>query len=107
MRDDENVRAYVQRVTKVSIGIINFGGTYSEEEVITNILRSLTPVYKTKVQVMEEIIPLTMNFNREKFIAKLTTFEATKLGESLPKLYEKSMRKRYMNGKRYMKKKRS
>lgn len=86
MQDDENVRAYVQRVTEVVTRIRNSRGTYTEEEVIAKILRSLTPVYNEKVQVVEEVIPITLNFNKEMLIAKLTTFETIELQEALPKV---------------------
>lgn len=64
MKDDESIRDYVQRVTKVVVGIINCGGTY-DEEVIAKILRSLKPAYKTKALTIQETITLTTNQKRD------------------------------------------
>jgi hypothetical protein len=64
---------------EVVTGSRNYGGTFTEEEVIKKILRSMMPTYKTKVQAIEEIIQLTKDFNKEMLIAKLTTFETMEL----------------------------
>lgn len=48
MNEDERIRAYLQRVIEVVVGIKNCGGTSDEEEVIAKILKSLTPAYKFK-----------------------------------------------------------
>jgi hypothetical protein len=69
----------VHRLTEVVAGIRNFRGTFTEDEVIRKILRSLMLAYKTKVQAIEDIIPLTKYFNREMLISKLTTFETIEL----------------------------
>ena len=47
MMEDEFVRSYVGRISKIFVGIRSHGGTKSEDEVIWKILKSLTPPFKT------------------------------------------------------------
>ena len=52
MREDESIRAYSQRVNEVVVGIKNCGGTYTNKEVMVKIIRSVTPAFKAKAQMI-------------------------------------------------------
>ena len=47
MMEDEFVRSYVGRISKIVAGISSYGGSKLYDEVIWKILKSLTPLFKT------------------------------------------------------------
>ena len=85
MKEDESIRAYSQRVNEVVACIKNCGGTYTDKEVMAKIIRSVTPTFKVKAQMIQETIPMIKDFTKEKLITKLSTYEATEFGDTAPK----------------------
>ena len=47
MMEDEFLRSYVGRISKIIVGIRSHGGTKLDDEVIWKILKILTPLFKT------------------------------------------------------------
>ena len=84
MREDESIRAYSQRVNEVVASIKNCGGTYTYKEVIAKIIRSITPAFKVKPQMIQETILIIKDFTKERLITKLSTYEATEFGDVAP-----------------------
>ena len=52
MMEDESVRNYVGRMSKIVVGIQSHGGTKEDDEVIWKILKSLTPPFKIVAQMI-------------------------------------------------------
>ena len=50
--EDESIRTYVGRISKIIVGIRSQGGTKEDDEVIWKILKSLTPLFKSIVQMI-------------------------------------------------------
>ena len=46
MMEDESVRSYIGRISKIVAGIQSHGGTKEDDEVIWKILKILTPPFK-------------------------------------------------------------
>ena len=46
MMEDESVRSYIGRISKIVVGITSLDGMKSDDEVIWNILKILTPPFK-------------------------------------------------------------
>lgn len=44
--EDEFVRSYVGSISKISVGIESYGETNKEDEILWNILKTLTPPCK-------------------------------------------------------------
>ena len=49
MMEDEFLRTYLGRISKITAGIKSQGGTKEDDEVIWKILRTLTPQFKLVV----------------------------------------------------------
>ena len=82
MMEDESVRSYIGRISKIVAGIRSHGGTKLDDEVIWKILKSLTPPFKTVAQMILLMIPCTKNFTKETLlgrleVAELATIETT------------------------------
>ena len=75
MMEDESVRSYIGRISKIVVGIISHGGTKLDDEVIWKILNSLTPPFKTVAQMIQLMIPCTENFTKETLLGKLEVAE--------------------------------
>ena len=52
MMEDESIRTYVGRISKITVGIKAQGGTKDDDEVIWKILKTLTPPFKSVVQMI-------------------------------------------------------
>ena len=52
MMADEFVRTYIGRISWIIVGIKAQGGTKSDDEVIWKILKTLTPPFKSVVQMI-------------------------------------------------------
>ena len=75
MMEDESVRSYVGIIYEIVLGITSLDGKKSDNEVIWKILRSLTPTFKIVTQMIQLMIPCTINFTKETLLGRL---EATK-----------------------------
>ena len=71
MMEDEFVRSYIGRISKIIIGIKSYEGTKSNDEVIWKILKSMTPPFKMVTQMIQLMITCTENFSKETLIGKL------------------------------------
>ena len=49
MMEDESIRTYICRISKITIGTKTQGGTKEDDEVIWKILKTLTPLFKSAV----------------------------------------------------------
>lgn len=72
MLEDETIKSYFARISKIVIGIRSCGGSKKEDEVVWQILKTLTPTYKQIAQMIEQVIPFTTNFIRETPPCKIT-----------------------------------
>ena len=52
MMEDESVRSYIGRISKIVVRIKSHGVTKLDDEVIWKILKSLTPPFKTIAQMI-------------------------------------------------------
>ena len=73
--EDESIRSYVGRISEIVAGIRSHRGTKFEDEVIWKILKSLTPPFKTIVQIIQLMIPCTKNFTKETLLGRLEVVE--------------------------------
>ena len=52
MMEDESIRTFVGKISKISIGTRSQGETKQDDEVIWKILKSLTPPFKKAIQMI-------------------------------------------------------
>ena len=64
MMEDESVRSYIGRISKIFAEIRYHGGTKLDDEVIWKILKILTPPFKIITQMIQLMIPYTKNFHQ-------------------------------------------
>ena len=75
MLEDESVRSYVGRISKIVVGITSLDGKKSDDEVIWKILKSLTSPFKTITQMIQLMIPCTKNFTKEILLGRSEAVE--------------------------------
>ena len=68
MIEDEPIRSYIGTISKIVVGIRSHGGTKLDDKVIWNILKILTPPFKTITQMIQLMIPYIENFTKETLI---------------------------------------
>ena len=73
--EDESIRINVGIIYNIVRGIISYGETQLEDEVIWKILKSLTPPFKTITQMIQLMIPCTKNFTKETLLGRLEAIE--------------------------------
>lgn len=87
MMEDESVRSYIGRMSKIVIDIKSCGGTKTKNELIWKILRTLTHAFKKITQMIEQVIPCTINFTRETLLGRLEVSEMNlRLSRDLPRM---------------------
>ena len=74
MKNNESISEMYARLTLITNDLKSLSKTYSEYELIRKILRSLTPVWHTKVTVVEESRNLSSTMVDE-LIGSLMTYE--------------------------------
>lgn len=84
MGEDENITSFILKVTKLVCGIRCVSGVLEETKFVFKVIRSLLPSYKHKASTIDEIWTIT-NVTRDMLIGKLTAFELSEFGDSLPK----------------------
>lgn len=52
MEEDERITAFMERVNEIVMGIQCCGGTLSEDEIVSKVLRALPPAYKMKATAL-------------------------------------------------------
>ena len=52
MMEDESIRSYIGRISKIVVGIKSHGGTKLDDEIIWKILKIMTPPFKTITQMI-------------------------------------------------------
>ena len=70
MMEDESIRTYIGRISKITIGIRSQGGTKEDDEVIWKILKTLTPPFKLAVQMIQLLIYCTKYFTKETLLGR-------------------------------------
>ncbi|GLJ14946.1 hypothetical protein SUGI_0243920 [Cryptomeria japonica] len=55
MEEDERISAFMERVNEIVLGIKCCGGTLSEDEIVSKVLRGFPPAYKMKVTAINEL----------------------------------------------------
>ena len=75
MMEDESVRSYVGRISKIFAGITSHDGKKSDDEVIWKILKSLTWPFKIVAHIIQLMILCTTNFTKETLIGRLEVVE--------------------------------
>ena len=71
MMADEYVRSYIGKIYEIFAGITSLDGIKYYDEVIWNILKSLTPLFNTITQMIQLMIPYTTNFTKEILLGRL------------------------------------
>ncbi|GLJ55967.1 hypothetical protein SUGI_1201470 [Cryptomeria japonica] len=76
MEEDERIYAFMERVNEIVLGIQCCGGSLSEDEIVSKVLRELPPTYKMKVTTINELrtMPNT-SVSRDILVGKLLVFE--------------------------------
>ena len=68
MMEDESVRTYIGRIKKITIGINAQRGTKEDDDVTWKLLKSLTPPFKSTIQMIQLLISCTKYFTKETFL---------------------------------------
>jgi len=84
MSEDENITSYMQKVNELVCNIRCAGGKLEESKIVGKVLRSLPVSYKNRVATIEEIRTV-IDVTRDQLVGKLSTFEMSEFGDSLPK----------------------
>lgn len=71
----------MERVNEIVMGIQCCGGTLSEDETVSKILRVLPPAYKMKATTINELRTMENSLvNRDTLVGKLFAFELEEFG---------------------------
>ena len=65
MMEDESLRSYIGRISKIAAGIKSCNGNKDEYEIIWKILKTLTPPFKKTTQMIQLVMPYTKDFTME------------------------------------------
>ncbi|GLJ37821.1 hypothetical protein SUGI_0769250 [Cryptomeria japonica] len=81
MEEDERISTFMERVNKIVLGIQCCGGSLSEYEIVSKVVRALPPAYKMKLTTINEIrtMPNT-SVSRDTLVGKLLAFELEEFG---------------------------
>ena len=77
MMEDELVRKYVSIIYKIVVGIKGCGGKKEDDEIIWNILKTLTPPFKHVAMMIEKVIPYAEFFSKEISLGRLEPVEVS------------------------------
>ena len=75
MMKDEFVRTYIGRILEITTGIKVEGGTKDDDEIIWKKLKTLTPPFKSAIQMIQLLISCTKDFTKEKLLGRLEVVE--------------------------------
>ena len=85
MREDENIAKYVDRIKACVSAIKASAGDIKEETVISNVLRTLLPIYAIRVSAIQERrCEANHNINLEAIVGRLTAFELDNFDNYVP-----------------------
>lgn len=81
MEEDERIFAFMERVNEIFLRIQCCGGSVSEDEIVSKVLRALPPAYKMKVTSINELrtMPNT-SISRDTLVGKISAFELEEFG---------------------------
>lgn len=83
MEEDKRNTAFMERVNEIVKGIQCCGGTLSEDEIVSKVLRALPPAYKMKAIAINELRTMsTTSGNKDTLVGKLSAFELEEFGPS-------------------------
>ena len=71
MMEDESIRTYIGRISKIIAGIRSQGGTKEDDEVIWKILKTLRPPFKLAIQMIQLLISCTKDFTKETLLGRI------------------------------------
>ena len=85
MREDKNVVKYVERI-KANVNVIRTsGGDIKEEFVVSNIMRTLLPIYEIRVStIQEKRCDPNNKIDLDALVGRLTTFELDNFDNYVP-----------------------
>ena len=85
MREDENIAKYVERVKANVSAIKASGGEIKDETVVSNVLRTLLPIYAIRVSTIQERRCETNHkITLDALVGRLTTFELDNYDNYVP-----------------------
>lgn len=91
MEEDERITAFMERVNEIVMGIQCCGGTLSEDEIVSKVLRALLPAYKMKATTINELRTMAnTSVNKDTLVRKLSSFELEEFGPSRAVKFEPS-----------------
>ncbi|GLJ19854.1 hypothetical protein SUGI_0359770 [Cryptomeria japonica] len=74
--EDERISSFMERVNGIVMGIQCCGGSLSEDEIVSKVLRALPPTYKMKVTVINELRTMpNASVSRDTLVGKLSAFK--------------------------------
>ena len=73
--EDESIRTYIGSIIEIIAGIRSQGWTKEDDEVISKILKTLTPQFKSVVQMIQLLISCTKYFTKETFLGRIEAIE--------------------------------
>lgn len=77
IEEDERIFAFMERVNEIVLGIKICGGTLSEDEIVSKVLRGFPLAYKMKFIAINELRTMPNTFvTRDTLIGKLPAFES-------------------------------
>lgn len=81
MEEDERISSFMERVNEIVLGIQCCGGTLSEDEIVSKVLRAFPPAYKMKVTAINELRTMpNASVSRDTLVGKLSAFELEEFG---------------------------
>ena len=85
MREDENIAKYVE-IIKASVSAIRaFGGLIDEKIVVSKVLRTLLPIYATRVSIIQEPrCDPNYTTTLDSLVGRLTAFELDNFDNYVP-----------------------
>lgn len=82
MEEDEKISSFMDRVNEIVMGIKCCGGSISEDEILSKVLRVLPLAYKMKAIAINELWTMSSTpVTRDTLLGKLTTFKLEELGD--------------------------
>lgn len=81
MEDNETISAFMESINEIVLGIQCCGGSLSEGEIVSKVLRYLPPTYKMKVIAINELrIMPNASISRDTLVGKFLAFELEEFG---------------------------
>ncbi|GLJ33781.1 hypothetical protein SUGI_0679010 [Cryptomeria japonica] len=81
MEEDERSSAFMERVNEIVLGIQCCGGSLSEDEIVSKVLRDFPPAYKINVTAINELTTMpNASISRDTLVGKLSAFDLDEFG---------------------------